>query len=380
MAPPWLCGYDTNGEKFLYLIGLALDMLIEKSVEGQTAKMPGQGSDPSVLPLQAADRVLAQGPGESNAAFTERLEDAFNAWGKAGSRVSVLGQIQAYLTNAQPGVALAWPECLIVGGNTSLTTWDTIYGSTPSAGAPAHALIDPANWNWDGLNRPTRAWLVLFMNLVATGQAGTAATVASIGGSGVAGVTDGFATITGLSGMTGANVQQYLVVTGAATSANNGTFQIVAVSSSTSVIIANTAAIAGDANDGAIVWHVGAYPYIGPGPVWGSPDFVWGDDLTWGLNCSPLVIESIRAILKAWKAASTYYPNIIISFGGADSTAGSEFSPNSVQGNGNPDGTWADYGRNVGGCWIPAPAPKNPFTAVCDGTGLAINCYEKNTT
>jgi hypothetical protein len=107
---------------------------------------------------------------------------------------------------------------------------------------------------------------------------------------------------------------------------------------------------------------------------------VWGDTYTWGVNCSPLVIQSIRQIVQRWKAASTYYPNIIISFGGGDATAGSEFSPNSAQGAGNPDGTWGGAGKNVNGVWVPARTTVNPFTAFCDGTGSRISCYEVNVT
>ncbi len=363
LAPPWLCGYNSNGQKFLYIFGLMLDMLLEKSNEAQIAKCPGQGADQSAIPLQAADRVLVQGPAESNASFTLRLENAFNSWARAGSRPSALAQLQAYMTDLQVGVAASLPECLIVGGNTSLTTWDSLTIGAEQNAPPAHALISPANWNWDGLNLPARAWLVLFMHLVSTGQSGASAAVASTGGSGVAGVTTGFATLTGLAGIATDNVQQYITLSGGV-AGNTGTFQITSVVSTTSVIIANTAAVV---TAGPLAWTIGQYPYIGPAPVWGSPDFVWGDG-TWGVNCSELVIQSVRSILKTWKAASTYYPNIIISFGGGDATAGNEFSPNSAEGAGNPDGSWVYPGTGK---------PLNPFTAICDGTGLATSCYEK---
>ncbi len=371
LCPPWLCGDDTNAQKFMFCIGNALDTLLEKQDEAMAAKLPGN-ADPSLIPLQAADRLMVQGPAEPNASFVVRLQGAFQAWARAGSRVAALAQIQAYLTDLQPGVAAALPECLIVGGNASLSTWATIYGSMIQGAPPARAVVSPANWNWDNQDQPTRAWLVLFMHLVATGQSGTGATVASVGGSGVVGVTSGFATITGLAGMVDSNVQQYLTLAGGV-AGNTGTFQIQTVLSDSSVIIANTAAVVG----GSLSWSVGAYPYIGPAPVWGSPSFVWGAG-TWGLNCSPLVIQSIRAILKRWKGSSTYYPKIVVSFGGGDATAGSEFSPLSVQGAGNPDGTWGGLGKLVNGVWVPAKQPLNPFTAFCDGSADAVQCYEKN--
>lgn len=378
-APPWLCGYNTNGQKFLYAIGLALDGALEKMTEAVRAKCPGF-ADNSAIPFQAADRLLIQGPAESDPSFVLRLNGAFDAWSIAGSRHAVLAQTQAYLTNLRPGVPLTNPSHLIVGGNQTYTTWDSIYFSTEQGANPAHSTNSPINWDWDGTEKPWRAWLVLFMHLVATGQTGAALTVASVGGSGVAGVVSGFATLTGLAGMTAANIQDYITITGAASGANNGTFQIVDVLSASSIIIANTAAVSPDVNDGAIAWSIGSYPYIGPAPVWGSPGFVWGDTFTWGVDSSPLVIQSIRQIVQRWKAASTFYPNIIISFGGGDSTAGNEFSPNSTTSTGNPDGTWGDIGKNVNGVWVPAKTALNPFTAFCDGTGVAVSCYEKNRT
>lgn len=375
LSPPWLVAPESNAQKYMFCIGLALDALLEKQFQAQRAKLPGL-SDDSAIPLQAADRVMVQGPAETNPQFTLRLQGALDAWARAGARSAILGQIQAYLTNLQPNVAVWNPECLIVGGNASLSTWDTIYFANAQGAAPAHRTITPANWNWDGKSQPWRAWLILFMFDAPTGQSGVNAVVASVGGSGVAGVTSGFATITGLSGMVAGNVLQYLTLSGFTTPGNNGKFQITSVVSPTSVIIANTAAAVESA---VTAWSVSAYPFIGPGPVWGSPSFVWGSS-TWGLNCSPQVIQSIRQILATWKSAGTYYPKIIISFGGGDSTAGKEFSPNSSQGSGNPDGTWADFGKNVGGVWIPAKQPLNPFTAFCDGTGVSLQCYEKNRT
>ena len=60
----------------MYCIGLALDALLEKQEEAELAKLPGQ-SDPSAIPLQAADRLMVQGPLESNTQFSTRMVGAF---------------------------------------------------------------------------------------------------------------------------------------------------------------------------------------------------------------------------------------------------------------------------------------------------------------
>lgn len=374
LAPPWL--QDQPSAAFLGAIGTAQDLLLEKANAAQFARMPGQADD-SLIPFQAADRVMVQGPAESNASFVIRLQGALDAWARAGGRPAILAQIQGYLTDLQPGVAVELPECLIVGGNTSLSTWDTIFGSTVQGDAPAHSVISPANWVWDGEDRPTRAWLVLFMHLVDLAHTGTTATIASTGGSGVPGVTSGFATLFNLSGLTAADEQRYLTLTNA-DAANLGTWQIVSVLSATDCIIANVNASAADTHNGSIHWAIGEYPYIGPAPVWGSPQSVWGDTATWGVNCSPLVVESIRSILRTWKSAASYYPAIIVSFGGGDGTAGNEFSPLSGVGTGNPDGEWGGYAKLSSGVWVPARQALNQFTACCHGTGRALECFEEN--
>jgi hypothetical protein len=372
LSPPWL--REGVAEKIMYTFGLANDVLLDKMQQAMVAHQPGLNRDPSAIPYQAEDALLVQGPAETDEQFTERLKGKLDAWAIAGSRRSVLDQVHAYLANTQPGVVATSPECLIVGGNSTKTSWDSLTIGAPTNAQPVHRLVTPENWNWDGQYLPWRAWLILFFALVPTGIAGTHASVTTIGGSGVAGVTSGFATITGLSGLSSANIQQYLTLSSASSAFNDGTFQIVAVPSSTSCVVAGPSMTPADANNGSIVWSIGHYPFIGPAPVWGSPQFVFGSGYTWGVNVSPDVVISIRQILQRWKSAGTYYPNIIVSFGGGNGTSGHEFSP---LGPSTPDGRWGGFGKNVGGVWVPS-RDANAFDAFLDGTGLSINCYEKN--
>lgn len=78
------------------------------------------------------------------------------------------------------------------------------------------------------------------------GQTGSAASVTSF--------ATPVATITGLTGMTAASIGRMLTISGAASPGNNGTFLIIALNSATSVDITNAGAVAGDANNGSIVW------------------------------------------------------------------------------------------------------------------------------
>ncbi len=63
-------------------------------------------------------------------------------------------------------------------------------------------------------------------------------------------------TITGLSGMTATMVGSSITISGAATSANNGTFTITTFVSASSVKYSNTSAVAPDSNNGTISWFV----------------------------------------------------------------------------------------------------------------------------
>lgn len=382
LAPPWLL--DVNGRAFLGTIGTSLDILLEKQNQAVRAKCPGLGDD-AFIPLQADDRLLVQGPGESNAQFTLRLQGAFQAWRRAGSRRAVLEQMHAYLTNAQPALAVTLPECLIVGGNADLSTWHWHnIGDVPES-PPAYRLVQPQNWNWDGAFTANRAWLVLYMALADVGIIGGTAVYSSVGGSGVTGVTSGFATLTGLAGLTADNEQEWITLDGfGAAGQNVGTFPIDKVLSPTSCVIANPSAVVEAVN---LNWSIARYAYLQPAPVWGSNAFIWGQG-NWGVT-SPAslggaayareVIKTIRLILKRWKSAGTYYPNIIICFQGGDGSTGNRISPlNAADGDHNPGGNYGDFGHLANGVWVPSRNyAAGDRSAFCDGTGESPQCYEK---
>jgi hypothetical protein len=102
--------------------------------------------------------------------------------------------------------------------------------------------------------------------------------------------------------------------------------------------------------------------------------------ISWGLTCSSLVISTIRGIVKLWKSAGTYYPHIVVAFDCGTGAAGSAYSPNSVEGSGNPDGTFGSVGKLVGGVWVPTRRISNSTDAYCQGTGIANACSVENMT
>jgi hypothetical protein len=417
-APPWLRTGDA--ERYMYTLELCRDLLCEKMNEAMRIRIPGLG-DPSQIPYLAFDANMVQGPAETNATFLARITASDDTWGLAGSRIAILEELQAYFTGLQPGVTQTLPQMLLVGGSYStVATWDLVRFNTPSIalanGVPEKTTIMPSNYDWDGTAKPWRSWLVLFMPPVATGLSGSSAqtTTASSSldfraasfqnpGQNVGGVwvpqTTGtpvnapWITVTGLTGLTTSNVNDTLTVSGSANPGNNGTFLIVQVLSATSCVIANPAGVGSDT--GPLTWSIASYPYIGPGPVWGSLNTTFGQGLvqhapidtgsnvngvwqpttasgpttiSWGLETSSLTLPSIRSILTTWKSGPTYYESIPIVFDGGTGLAGSAYSPLSTPGSGNPDGTFGGRGKNVGGVWVPTRLISSSFDAYAQGS------------
>jgi hypothetical protein len=86
------------------------------------------------------------------------------------------------------------------------------------------------------------------------------------------------------------------------------------------------------------------------------------------------VIASLRALVKQWKSASTWYHDLIVSFGAA------EFTPSVAAGSGNPSGTFEGHGQNVNGVWTPNRLETSPYDAWCQGTGAWSACSAPNIT
>lgn len=409
-----------QGQRFLYTLGLALDVLLDKQNQAQQIHMPGRG-DASQLPVLGTDRVLGQGLNETNAEFATRLSGAFDAWDHAGSRPAILSQVQAYLAPSAPLFTTQQPQFAIVGGNATYATWDTLYTTSPQGSEPSHVRITPTNWNWSGTYRPWWSWLILyFPSLPVTGLSGSSATLASAGGGSTLGhnvngvwvpnaagtpVNSPMVTVTGLAGLSTANIGMFLNLTNPASAGNIGLWQIVDVPSSSSCVIANAANVTPDANNGSISWAVRQFPIIGPGPSWGTvgAKFNGGNAIasqateatvgqnvggTWvpqgaipvttqsfGLNVSPSVIAGVRSLLRQWKSASTYYVHIIVAFDGA-----SNFSPWGTQGVQNPTSAWASPGKNAAGVWVNSRTTTSPFDCFADGTGWYSQCSVHNLT
>jgi hypothetical protein len=399
ISPPWLA--TGTAEKFMYTFGLMSDLVLEKMNQAMLARMPTLAT-PSALPFIGLDRVIVQGPEEPDSAYAIRLQKAFDAWQHAGERRAILEELtpfylQTYET-LPPVTPGQYPLALIVNSSGApvqdgpqLASWDWYYNTQDtSTQVPVHMATGyPYVWNWDWTQYPNnllqwwRTWIVFFFVQVPQNVMGGFGTLSNL--------VDGFVTLSGLTNINPNMVGMYVTISGAASSANNGTFQITATAGINQITLANPQAVTTDAHNGALSWTIVQYPTIAPAPVFGAPGCVIGPSATsamtgqWvgknisvGLAIPPGIITGMRNILWTWKSATTFYVNIIFSFGGSDGRAGSDFSPLSSEGAGNPNGYWNTWAVNKNGIMQASRVTGTAlgkFNAFADGTAIYQQCY-----
>lgn len=422
-APPWL--RTDVAERYMYTCELMRDLLLEKADQAVRIRIPGAG-DISQLPYLAHDRQLVQGPNESDADFLVRLEGAFDAWAECGSAAAVLGQLQAYTQGFQPDADPAYPIMRIVsnlrGRSSSLmNTWHTVLAGDAIGQRPAMFTQRTASkwFRWDARDDTWRSWIILYQHPVEASFLSPVDIDSAAGGSFtepgelVDGVwvptTSGtpvnapFLTVSGLSGLTSDDVGAVLTLSGG-DPANEGTWQIVQVLSATACVIANPDGVAPDTG---LSCTIGRYPWIPPGLAWGSPDTVWGQgeeaipevdtgsnrqgcwkptalagvgsspSYSWGLRISSLVIDTVRGLVRKWKAGASYFPHIIVAYDGGDGFGSSAYSPYTTN---NPGTTFGEVGALDTGVWVPTRKLTSPWDAFCQGTGQALACGVENIT
>lgn len=166
LCPPWLS--KGTYEKYMYNFGLSEDALLEKMDQATRAHMPGEGTE-TALPYIGLDRVMPQGPFEENAAYANRLTQAFDAWQRAGSRRAVMSQALTYLGDYATATAntAQVPRAVTVSCSSAgeYATWDTYYNTSDISEAPAHIRIAPTNWGFDedDYSKWWRTWLTVFL-------------------------------------------------------------------------------------------------------------------------------------------------------------------------------------------------------------------------
>lgn len=136
-------------------------------------------------------------------------------------------------------------------GGANLTFGEQFYVAPPVVDAAGREMLLQVKWIspvFDQANPTATPTLRLGKQLQTAPNAGTKASVAYALGS--------LTTVSGLGFQTPACLGQLLTLSGAASSGNNGSFRIVQFVGPSIVVVQNAAAVAPDANNGAIAWQV----------------------------------------------------------------------------------------------------------------------------
>ena len=131
----------------MYAKGLMLDAMSDWTIQGIKARMPGVGT-PDALYLIGNDRQIDRGPQETNANYAGRLSRAFDTWSTAGNAGTLLKQLAVFFS---PSVAT--PIRLV----SNSAVWQTIDLTT---NVVTQTNVG-TNWNWDGLPRWWRGWVII---------------------------------------------------------------------------------------------------------------------------------------------------------------------------------------------------------------------------
>ncbi len=110
--------------------------------------------------------------------------------------------------------------------------------------------------------------------------------------------------------------------------------------------------------DWLVLWSVAPYAWASAAPTWGS-GVRWGQtSFSWGLSVPASTIASIRALVKTWKCANTWYRWIVVSLDAnfANWTAGAAYYPTS--------GNWQKWSKVVNGQYVVARSVNLRY---CDG-------------
>ncbi len=166
ISPPWLC--TGVNERYMYNLGLLSDSLLEKMNQAMRAHIPGAGTY-TANPYLGLDRLLTQGPVETPESFVHRLSRAYQTWQLAGNPETVLTQAYIYIEGFFEVFPGDTPRVLSVhnSGDGVWSTWDIYYNFMNIDDPPAHTreLVD---WDWDGVDKWWRVWLVMFFALGGT--------------------------------------------------------------------------------------------------------------------------------------------------------------------------------------------------------------------
>lgn len=349
VAPPFLQG--PNGSAWLTAMGQGLDSIRYRSAQAQLLHMPGQG-DPSALYYIGLDRLVPQGPAESNSAYATRLQQSVDMWRlRAGSDWGLLTLALGFLSPKQPIAKVV--------SNTSVWSYYPANGgvtSTPPRRYHAAVNTEANNWNWDGGTwdpHPQgviawwRIWELLFADLTIAGTSILA----------VSNTNPAQVTTTSNHGLSNGN-QVYIDEVHGPVNINTGTPLTITVVSPVAFTVPVDTTSKPSYTSGGVVYLAGTNNWVGPSASVGN--FTVGPGYTIGLSCPSSWISTLRQMAANMKSEQAWLRNIIVPLDNAlfphDAPSGVTF--------GNPNGTFGPWVIPTGGVYATG---RYDHARYCDG-------------
>lgn len=145
LVPSWLS--EGEGGDVLWSLGLLMDAWMERLEQGLHARFPSHAPS-DALAFIGRDRRIVRGIDESAGSYVGRLLRWLDAWRRAGSAASVLGQLWGYFNTYRVRMRT-------VASNATRAVWHTLTENQSTSGDPADLVTKsvqtPSDWNWDGL-------------------------------------------------------------------------------------------------------------------------------------------------------------------------------------------------------------------------------------
>lgn len=158
MSPTWL--QDGRNERFMYVVALGTDLLLEKLFQGVAAANPVK-CDSSALPTIGADRLVARGVTEVESSIRRRLQTSLEDWRRAGNDWEVLRQALHILRELRPAARTVAARYTKSGFPWAIadSKWNSYAaGDDADAKQPLRTLVEPGNWDWDSVIRGVGSW------------------------------------------------------------------------------------------------------------------------------------------------------------------------------------------------------------------------------
>lgn len=142
ISPPWLLERIAGGIQ--YAFGAVLDAVGEWEIEGNKARFPDFAPSDGLGHI-GNDRMIDRGPTEEDDTYRTRLREGVQTWHTAGNAFTLLEQLAVFWLPLSP------PTIRLVSNS---AVWHELSGGTITKTVGS-------NWNWDGLGRWWRGWVII---------------------------------------------------------------------------------------------------------------------------------------------------------------------------------------------------------------------------